>query len=105
MGSMYVHRMCHSPDILSAQNQYHHVHNHQSPSSSPSPQGKPGQFYAQELECFAFYKSLRNHHQIDNHTMCPPWCTTVRAAGHSFAPGVEKFLPKVMMDLKNIVRQ
>ena len=35
--------------------------------------------------------------------MCPPWCTTVRAAGHTFAPGIEKFLPKVVMDLKNIV--
>ena len=77
------------------------IRNHQSPS--PFLQGKPSQFYAKELECFAFYKSLRDHRQIDSHTMCPPWCTTVRAVGHTFAPGIEKFLPKVVMDLKNIV--
>ena len=74
---------------------------HQNPS--PTLQDKPSQFYAQELECFAFYKSLRDYRQIDGHTMCPPWCTTVRASGHTCAPGVEKFLPKVVMDLKNIV--
>ncbi|KAL7881952.1 hypothetical protein AOLI_G00088010 [Acnodon oligacanthus] len=50
-------------------------------------------FNAAELECFALYKVLRDHQQTEDHTLCPPWCLTVRVTAHSFQPGNEHFIP------------
>ena len=40
---------------------------------------------------------------MDPTTISPPWCITVRASGHTFAPGTETFLPKLTFDPRNIV--
>ena len=66
-------------------------------------QKKPSQFYVQEMECFVFYKSLRDHRQVADHSISPPWCLTVRAIGHSFAPSTEVFVPKIAIDSRNMV--
>jgi hypothetical protein len=64
---------------------------------------KPSQFYVQEMECFVFYKSLRDHRQVADHSISPPWCLTVRAIGHSFAPSTEVFVPKIAIDSRNML--
>ncbi|KAM3861924.1 LOW QUALITY PROTEIN: cilia- and flagella-associated protein 65 [Diretmus argenteus] len=46
-----------------------------------------------QLECFAFYKMLQDHRQLEERLLCPPWCVTVRVVGHSFQPGREHFVP------------
>ena len=66
-------------------------------------QHKPSQFYSNELECFVFYKSLRDYRQIDDYAITPPWCVTVKGFGHTFPPGTETFLPKVAVENRNIV--
>ncbi|MFT7817925.1 coiled-coil domain-containing protein 108 [Arapaima gigas] len=48
-----------------------------------------------QLECFASYKVLRDHYQVDERTVCPPWCITVNACGHSFQRGCEHFTPRL----------
>ncbi|XP_055071936.2 cilia- and flagella-associated protein 65 [Misgurnus anguillicaudatus] len=60
-------------------------------------------FHAEQLECFAFYKVLRDHRYVDDQTLCPPWCLTVRVSGHSFQPGKEHFTPSFSLQHSEIV--
>ncbi|XP_029113584.1 cilia- and flagella-associated protein 65 [Scleropages formosus] len=48
-----------------------------------------------QLECFASYKVLQDHYQVDSRTVCPPWCITVNVCGHSFQRGCEHFSPSL----------
>lgn len=41
----------------------------------------PNQFYGAELECFAYYKSLRDYRLVEDNTHSPPWCLTLTCAG------------------------
>ena len=43
----------------------------------------PNQFYGAELECFVYYKSLRDYRLVEDSTFCPPWCVTVSCTGTS----------------------
>ncbi|KAI1899114.1 hypothetical protein AGOR_G00058210 [Albula goreensis] len=54
---------------------------------------QPNTLHGAQLECFAFYKMLRDHRQVDERTLCPSWCVTVRVSGHSFQPGRQHFTP------------
>ncbi|ELU10422.1 hypothetical protein CAPTEDRAFT_209666 [Capitella teleta] len=41
----------------------------------------PNLFFGAELECYAFYKSLRDYRLVEDATHCPPWCMTLTATG------------------------
>ncbi|XP_073768570.1 cilia- and flagella-associated protein 65 isoform X2 [Danio rerio] len=60
-------------------------------------------FHATQLECFTFYKVLKNHRIVEDQTLCPPWCLTVRVTGHSFQPGKEPFVPKFSLQHSQVV--
>nr|XP_023695931.1 cilia- and flagella-associated protein 65 isoform X2 [Paramormyrops kingsleyae] len=64
---------------------------------------KDNTLHGAQLECFAFYKVLRNHHQADDRTLCPPCCVTLRVSGHSFQPGCEHFTPRVILQRPLVV--
>ncbi|KAJ8350300.1 hypothetical protein SKAU_G00254300 [Synaphobranchus kaupii] len=56
-----------------------------------------------QLECFALYKVLRDHRLVEEHTLCPSWCVTVRVSGHSFQPGSEHFFPRFSLQRPLVV--
>ncbi|XP_056611820.1 cilia- and flagella-associated protein 65 isoform X1 [Triplophysa dalaica] len=60
-------------------------------------------FHAEQLECFAFYKVLKDNRYVDDHTLCPPWCFTVRVSGHCFQAGKEHFVPCISLQHSQIV--
>jgi hypothetical protein len=60
------------------------------------------QFYGQQLECYVFYKTMRNFRLVNEKTLCAPWCISTYASGHTFASGAEKFLPKAEFNLKRL---
>ncbi|XP_071368292.1 cilia- and flagella-associated protein 65 [Centroberyx affinis] len=53
-----------------------------------------------QLECFAFYK---DHRQMEERLLRPPWCVTVRVIGHSFQPGREHFIPRCSLQHPRVV--
>uniref|UniRef100_A0A8C5PWI0 Coiled-coil domain containing 108 n=1 Tax=Leptobrachium leishanense TaxID=445787 RepID=A0A8C5PWI0_9ANUR len=55
--------------------------------------------YAAELEGFIFYKV----NQHNDATMCPPWCITLQARGHTFELGHEHFVPTCVLDSQRMV--
>ncbi|XP_067299570.1 cilia- and flagella-associated protein 65 [Pseudorasbora parva] len=67
---------------------------------SPSQQNV---FHAAQLECFTFYKVLRDHRNVEDQTLCPPWCLTVRVSGQSFQPGKEHFIPNFSLQHPQVV--
>ena len=44
-------------------------------------QKAPNQFYGAELECYAYYKSLRDYKLVEDTTHSPPFCLTVNCTG------------------------
>eukprot|EP01116_Phalansterium_solitarium_P004697 TRINITY_DN1576_c0_g1_i1.p1 TRINITY_DN1576_c0_g1~~TRINITY_DN1576_c0_g1_i1.p1 ORF type:complete len:1421 (-),score=622.22 TRINITY_DN1576_c0_g1_i1:141-4403(-) len=52
------------------------------------------QFYGQRLECFAYYKTMRNFRLVTEKSITAPWCLTTYVAGHTFPAGQEQFLPQ-----------
>ncbi|KAG8550494.1 hypothetical protein GDO81_025000, partial [Engystomops pustulosus] len=67
---------------------------------------KPAQIdtlYASELEGFVFYKVLRDYRNVKDISICPPWCITLRARGHTFALGQEHFVPRCNLDSQRMV--
>jgi hypothetical protein len=40
-----------------------------------------------ELEAFAFFKNQRTFRLVNDSTLTPPWCLTVKAQGHTFSSG------------------
>ncbi|KAM7444065.1 hypothetical protein ABFA07_007249 [Porites harrisoni] len=61
------------------------------------------QFFSADLECYAFYKSMRDYRLVEDATMCPPWCLTLNTTGHTFALGTETFIPRSQFDTKHLV--
>ncbi|XP_075685231.1 cilia- and flagella-associated protein 65 isoform X2 [Rhinoderma darwinii] len=59
--------------------------------------------YAAELEGFVFYKVLRDYRNVKDIAICPPWCITLRARGHTFALGQEHFVPRCVLDSPRMV--
>ncbi|XP_040295968.1 cilia- and flagella-associated protein 65 [Bufo bufo] len=59
--------------------------------------------YAAELEGFVFYKVLRDYRNVKDITICPPWCITLRARGHTFSLGQEHFVPRCLLDSSRMV--
>ncbi|KAJ3035518.1 hypothetical protein HDV00_003672 [Rhizophlyctis rosea] len=52
-------------------------------------------FYGAQLECFVYFKSMRNFRLVNEDTFTPPWCLTPMIAGNTFSPGEDTFLPKI----------
>lgn len=61
------------------------------------------QFFSADLECYAFYKSMRDYRLVEDTTLCPPWCLSLSATGHTFAMGTETFIPRSQWDVKQLV--
>ena len=49
------------------------------------------------------YQALRDYQSTDASIIHPPWCITVQASGHTFAPNTEPFFPKLIFDTKNLL--
>ncbi|KAI9203276.1 uncharacterized protein BJ171DRAFT_600142 [Polychytrium aggregatum] len=52
-------------------------------------------FYGAQLECFIYFKSMRNFRLVNEDTFTPPWCLTPTISGNTFPPGEESFIPKI----------
>ncbi|KAI8923507.1 hypothetical protein BC831DRAFT_417141 [Entophlyctis helioformis] len=52
-------------------------------------------FYGAQLECFVYFKSMRNFRLVNEDTFTPPWCLTPTIAGNTFPPGEDTFIPKI----------
>lgn len=63
----------------------------------------PNQFFGSELECFCYYKSMRDYRLVEDTTHCPPWCLTLTAVGQTFMPNQETFLPRMNVDVNKLV--
>lgn len=61
------------------------------------------QFFSADLECYAFYKSMRDYRLVEDTTLCPPWCLSLSATGHTFALGTETFIPRSLWDTNHLV--
>ncbi|XP_046903244.1 cilia- and flagella-associated protein 65 [Hypomesus transpacificus] len=60
-------------------------------------------FHGGQLECFSLYKVLSDHRHVEDSTICPSWCLTVRVIGHSFQPGREHFVPRLSLQPPQVV--
>ncbi|XP_046498897.1 cilia- and flagella-associated protein 65 isoform X4 [Equus quagga] len=59
----------------------------------------PNTLYAVELEAFAVYKVLQSYNNIEEDcTVCPSWCLTLRARGHSYCTALEHHIPQCSLD-------
>jgi hypothetical protein len=43
--------------------------------------------YVNEIEVYGFFKNQRTFRLVNDATLTPPWCLTVKAVGHTFAGG------------------
>ncbi|XP_018091209.1 cilia- and flagella-associated protein 65 isoform X2 [Xenopus laevis] len=64
---------------------------------------QPNTLYGGELEGFMFYKVLRDYRNVEDATICPPWCITLRARGHTFELGHEHFVATCVLDSPKMV--
>ncbi|XP_053327812.1 cilia- and flagella-associated protein 65 [Spea bombifrons] len=64
---------------------------------------QPNTLYAGELEGFIFYKVLRDYRNVEDATMCLPWCITLHARGHTFERGHQHFVPSCTLDCPRAV--
>ena len=39
-------------------------------------------FYGAQLECFVYFKNMRNFRLVNEETFTPPWCLTPMIAGY-----------------------
>ncbi|KAI8912237.1 hypothetical protein DFJ77DRAFT_542027 [Powellomyces hirtus] len=51
--------------------------------------------YGAQLECFVYFKSMRNFRLVNEETFTPPWCLTPLVTGNTFSPGKDSFIPKI----------
>ncbi|ELK17194.1 Coiled-coil domain-containing protein 108 [Pteropus alecto] len=59
----------------------------------------PNCLYAVELEAFAVYKVQQSFNNIEEDcTLCPSWCLTLRAQGHSYQAALEHHIPQYSLD-------
>ncbi|PRP79387.1 hypothetical protein PROFUN_12985 [Planoprotostelium fungivorum] len=58
------------------------------------------QFYGQRVECYVYYKTMRNFQLVTDKTITAPWCLSTFAYGHTFPPGRETFLPNAQFQSK-----
>ena len=61
------------------------------------------EFYGKQLECFCYFKSMRNFRLVNEDTFTPPWCLTPEVAGNTFPPGEDTFIPKTNFGRSSVV--
>ena len=61
-----------------------------------------GQYYAQTLEAFCSFKSMRTFRLVTEESFALPWCLSLSACGHTFAPGGEHFIPKSLLSHRRL---
>ncbi|PAA81244.1 hypothetical protein BOX15_Mlig015079g2 [Macrostomum lignano] len=59
--------------------------------------------YACELEGFAYFKSQRDFQIVNEKTVAPPFCLTLKCSGHTFQPKSEPFQPRFLFDREQLV--
>ncbi|ORX51756.1 hypothetical protein BCR36DRAFT_287578 [Piromyces finnis] len=52
-------------------------------------------FYSTELECYCYYKSMRNFRIVSEQTLTPSWCLTPKIMGNTFSPDINNYLPNI----------
>lgn len=63
----------------------------------------PNKLFGAELECYVYFKGLRDYRLVQDLTHCPPWCITLTCTGQTFQPNNETFLPEYVLDSPHIV--
>ena len=66
-------------------------------------QNTPNNLYGSELECFCYYKSLRDYRLVESITHAPPFCVTVTAVASTFQKGQTPFLPQLAFSEKSLL--
>lgn len=66
-------------------------------------QDRPNNFYSNELECFCYYKSLRDYRLVETLTHAPPFCLTLTAIASTFQQNQQTFLPNVKLSTQSLV--
>lgn len=61
------------------------------------------EFYGKQLECFCYFKSMRNFRLVNEDTFTPPWCLSPEIAGNTFPPGEDTFIPKINFSRTKVV--
>ncbi|XP_069792043.1 cilia- and flagella-associated protein 65 isoform X3 [Narcine bancroftii] len=64
---------------------------------------KLNMLYAAELECFTYYKVMRDHRLVKGAIQCPPWFLTVHVQASTFQPGHEHFIPNFALDSPKVM--
>ncbi|XP_030045297.1 cilia- and flagella-associated protein 65 [Microcaecilia unicolor] len=59
--------------------------------------------YAAELEVYVCYKVQRDYRSVEDVAVCPPWCLTVWARGHTFQAGHEYSIPSYILDSPKVL--
>nr|XP_033800998.1 cilia- and flagella-associated protein 65 [Geotrypetes seraphini]XP_033800999.1 cilia- and flagella-associated protein 65 [Geotrypetes seraphini]XP_033801000.1 cilia- and flagella-associated protein 65 [Geotrypetes seraphini] len=59
--------------------------------------------YAAELEAYVCYKVQRDYRSVEDFAICPPWCLTISARGHTFQAGHEHSIPNYILDSQKVV--
>lgn len=59
--------------------------------------------YFCELEGFAYFKSQRDFQIVNEKTLAPPFCLTLKCTGHTFLPKSEPFQPRFLFDREQLV--
>ena len=54
-------------------------------------------YYCRNLECFCYFKIMRNFRLVEDASFSPPWCLSTTVMGHTFRPGSEHFQPKYVL--------
>ena len=61
-----------------------------------------GQYYAQTLEAFCSFKSMRTFRLVTEESFALPWCLSLSACGHTFVAGGEHFIPKSLLSHRRL---
>ncbi len=63
---------------------------------------KVNYYYDQAIDCYIYYKSNRSFRLVDERVFTPPLCLSLSASGHTFAPGIEHFLPNAEFSVQSV---
>ena len=67
---------------------------------SPSQRNK---YYDSTLECFAYYKTLKDYHSVEDVFVSPSWCSTLQVSAHTWQKGLDSSPSSLAWDSKEIV--
>ena len=67
---------------------------------SPSQRNK---YYDTTLECFGYYKTLKDYHSVEDVFVSPSWCSTLQLSGHTWETGLNNSPASLAWESKEIV--